>query len=135
GSDSAVADQPGDSFTSIEAGINIPAPEITVIVGGNTLTDNFSTVDFGTVGQGQTGPTRTFTVRNDGDDVLSVGAVTVPAGFIVIDPLVGPIAAGASESFTVQVDTSVAGALSGDISFANSDSDENPFNIAVTTTV
>jgi Ca2+-binding RTX toxin-like protein len=135
GSDTAVADQPGDSFTSIEAGINIPAPEITVTLGGNTLTDNFSTVDFGAIGQGKTGPTRTFTVKNDGDDVLSVGAVSVPAGFVVIDPLVGPIAAGGSESFTVQVDTSVAGGKSGEISFANSDSDENPFNIAVTATV
>ncbi|MDB5323016.1 MAG: choice-of-anchor domain, partial [Phycisphaerales bacterium] len=135
GNDTAVADQPGDSFTSIESGINVPAPEITVTVGSTTLTDNFSTVDFGTVGQGQTGSTRTFTVRNDGDDVLSVGAVTVPAGFTIIDPLVGPIAAGSSESFTVQVDTSVAGAKSGTISFANSDADENPFNIAVTATV
>jgi hypothetical protein len=135
GNDTAVADQPGDTFTSIEAGINIPAPEINVTVGGSALTDNFSTVDFGTGGQGQTGPTRTFTVSNVGDDVLSVGNVTVPAGFTLIDPLVGPIAPGASESFTVQVDTSVAGTQSGTISFANSDSDENPFDFAVTATV
>jgi hypothetical protein len=135
GADSAVADQPGDSFVSIEAGINIPAPEITVTLGGNVLTDNFSSVDFGAVGEGKAGPTRTFTVKNDGDDVLSLGDVTVPAGFILVDPLVGPLQPGASESFTVQVDTSVAGGKSGVVSFANSDSDENPFNIAVTATV
>ena len=73
--------QPEDTFTSIVAGINIPAPEINVTVGGTALTDNFSTVDFGTAGQGKTGPTRTFTVSNSGDDVLSVGTVSVPAGF------------------------------------------------------
>jgi Ca2+-binding RTX toxin-like protein len=135
GNDNAVADQPGDSFTSIESGINIPAPEIAVSVGGGDLTDNFSTVDFGTVGQGAAGPTRTFTVRNDGDDVLSLGAVSVPTGFTLIDPLVGPLAPGASESFTVRLDTAVAGTVTGDVSFANSDSDENPFNFAVTATI
>ncbi|HEY7120636.1 MAG TPA: choice-of-anchor D domain-containing protein [Tepidisphaeraceae bacterium] len=135
GNDNAVADQPGDTFDSIESGINIPAPEITVLLGENALTDNVSTVDFGSVGQGRTGPTRTFTVRNDGDDVLSVGAVSVPAGFLLVDPLQGPIQPGESESFTVQVDTSVAGTLGGEVSFANSDADENPFNFAVTATV
>ena len=136
GTDSAILDQPGDTFTSVESGVNVPAPEITVLLGGGVLTDGSSTpVDFGTVGQGQTGPTRTFTVRNDGDDVLSLGAVSVPAGFLLVDPLVGPLNPGESESFTVQVDTSVSGAKSGTISFANSDSDENPFDIAVTATV
>jgi hypothetical protein len=135
GGDTAVADQPGDSFNSIEAGINIPAPEITVTLGGSELTDNFSSVDFGSVREGKTGPTRTFTVRNDGDDVLSLGDVTAPAGFVVVDPLVGPLQPGASESFTVQVDTSVAGAKTGVVSFANSDSDENPFDITVSATV
>jgi hypothetical protein len=135
GSDTAVADQPGDSFTSIEAGINIPAPEITVTLGGKELTDNFSSVDFGTVGEGKRGPTRTFTVTNVGDDVLTLGDVIAPAGFVVTDPLVGPLAPGASESFTVQVDTSVAGSKTGVVTFANSDSDENPFNITVSATV
>jgi Ca2+-binding RTX toxin-like protein len=135
GNDSATADEPGDNISNIEAGVNVPAPEITVLLGSTSLTDNFSTVDFGAIGQGRVGPTRTFTVRNDGNDVLSVGAVGVPAGFLLIDPLVGPIAPGESESFTVQVDTSVAGDKSGNVSFANTDSDENPFNFAVTASV
>ena len=134
GNDNAIADVSLDTFSSIESG-NLPAPEITVLDGTASLTDNFSTVDFGVVVQGQVGPTRTFTVRNDGNDVLSVGAVSAPAGFTVTAPLVGPIQPGESASFTVQVDSSVAGALGGDISFANSDADENPFNFAVTATV
>lgn len=134
GSDNAIADVSLDSFTSIESG-NLPAPEISVANGATNLTDNSATVDFGTVTQGQTGPTRTFTVSNDGTDILSVGAVSVPAGFILTDPLVGPIAPGASESFTLQVDTSVPGALSGQVTFANSDADENPFTFTVTASV
>jgi len=97
--------------------------------------DNSASVDFGAVAQGATGPTRTFTVRNDGTDSLSVGSVSVPAGFILIDPLVGPIAPGGSESFTLQVDTSVAGPVSGQVTFANSDADENPFTFTVTAVV
>jgi hypothetical protein len=134
GNDNAVADVALDTFTSIESG-NLPAPEITVLSGGVSLVDNSATIDFGAADQGQTGPTRTFTVQNDGNDMLSVGAVSVPAGFLLIDPLVGPIQAGASESFTVQVDTSISGALSGNVSFANSDADENPFTFSVTATV
>jgi Ca2+-binding RTX toxin-like protein len=135
GNDNAVADQPGDTFISIESGITLPAPEIAVRVGSTELADGVSSVNFGSVGQGQPGPTRTFTVRNDGTDVLSVGSISVPAGFILTDPLVGPIQPGESESFTLQVDTSTAGTKSGTVSFANSDADENPFDFDVSATV
>jgi Ca2+-binding RTX toxin-like protein len=135
GDDNAVADQPGDTFTSIETGITLPAPEVEVRAGGTDLTDGVSVVNLGTVTQGQAGPTRTFTVTNTGTDVLSVGAVSVSAGFVITDPLVGPIAPGASESFTVQVDASVAGTKVGTVSFANTDADENPFTFDVTATV
>ena len=51
-----------------------------VIINGST-----TPIDVGTVTQGQTGPTRTFTVRNDGTDALTVGvmvgvSVGVPVG-------------------------------------------------------
>jgi Ca2+-binding RTX toxin-like protein len=61
--------------------------------------------------------------------------VTVPAGFKLIDPLVGPLAPGAMESFTVQVDTAVAGTKSGQISIVNNDPNEGPFNFAISATV
>jgi len=135
GTDSATVDTGLDTFTNIESGVVLPAPEVNVTVGGNSIFDNVGSVNFGAVVQGATGPTRTFTVTNSGDDVLSVGGVNVPAGFVVIDPLVGPIQPGGSESFTVRVDTSVAGVLGGEISFSNTDADENPYNFAITATV
>jgi Ca2+-binding RTX toxin-like protein len=134
GDDNAIADVTLDTYNSIESG-NLPAPEITVLSGATSLTDNASTVNFGSVNVGVTGPTRTFTVRNDGTDALSVGDISVPVGFSLVNPLVGPIQPGQSESFTLQVDTSVAGPLSGQVSFANSDADENPFNLTVTAVV
>lgn len=135
GADNAVADQPGDTVSDIESGLTIPAPEINVLLGSTPLPDETAVVDFGSVTQGQTGPTRTFTVRNDGDDLLSVGSVSVPVGFIVISQLAGPIAPGASASFTVGVDTSVAGPKGGQLTFSNTDADENPYNFTLSATV
>jgi hypothetical protein len=136
GNDTATADQPGDTFSSIEGGVNLPAPEVQVVVNGNNVTDNFTTVPFGSATQGQGGgPARVFTVSNTGDDVLSLGQVNVPAGFILIDGLPSSLNPGQSDTFTVQLDTSVAGDKAGDVNFSNSDADENPFNFTVTGTV
>jgi hypothetical protein len=108
-------------------------PDIRVRVGGNDIADNTTApVDFGSVNQGVTGPTRTFTVFNDGTGPLTIGSLSVPAGFAVIDPLVGPIAAGGSESFTVQLDSAAGGAKSGDVVITSNDPDEDPFNFAIT---
>jgi hypothetical protein len=107
-----------------------------VTLGGNAVVNGATTpIDFGGVTQGDVGPTRTFTVTNSGTDTLTVGAVTLPAGFTLVDPLVGPLSPGASESFTVQVDTSSSGVKSGVVSFANSDPAQNPFTFAITATV
>ncbi|HSI33898.1 MAG TPA: choice-of-anchor D domain-containing protein, partial [Tepidisphaeraceae bacterium] len=135
GTDTATADLLLDSISNIELGVIIPEPEVAVTVGGNDLPDGTVSVSFGSATQGAAGPTRTFTVRNDGNDVLVVGAVSVPAGFTVIDPLVGPIAPGASESFTVRLDTAVSGTFGGQVSFSNTDADENPYNFSVSGTV
>ena len=102
-------------------------PDGTEIADGST-----SAPSFGTVTQNGTAPTRTFRVHNNGNASLTVGAVSVPAGFTVIDTLVGPIAAGGAESFVVRMDTGSAGTKSGQISFSTNDANENPFNFAIT---
>src|SRR6185503_4092429 len=102
---------------------------------GINITDNFSTVSFGSATQGQGGPTRVFTVTNTGDDVLSLGAISVSGGFNLVEGLPASLSPGESDTFTVQLDTSVAGDKAGNVSFSNSDADENPFNFAVTGTV
>ena len=105
------------------------------IADGDTAPDAADGTDFGSVVQGQAAISRNFTVRNDGAAALTLGPVTVPAGFTLTEDLSASLAPGASDTFTVRLDTSAPGVMSGDISFATSDSDENPFNFRITGTV
>ena len=74
--------------------------------------------DWGLVMAGQPGPSHTFTVRNIGAyDDLCLGPVEVPQGFLVTEELSSVIAAGDSDTFTVQLLTTAAGTFSGDIAF------------------
>ena len=50
--------------------------------------------DFGIVVQGSPAISRTFTVRNDGTATLTLGAVTVPAGFTLTEGLSAQSGAG-----------------------------------------
>jgi len=59
----------------------------------------------------------------------------VPAGYTLTEALATSLAPGASDTFTVRLDTSVIGVKTGEISFANNDADENPFNFTITGTV
>jgi hypothetical protein len=117
------------------------APEITVLGNGVSIADGDATpsaadgTDFGSVAQGGTPISRTFTVRNDGTAALTLGAVTVPAGFTLTEGLSSSLTPGASDTFTVRLDTTTAGTKAGDISFTTNDSDENPFNFRITGTV
>jgi hypothetical protein len=111
-----------------------------IIVSGNdvNIADGDSTpsasdfTDFGSVTQGGTAVSRTFTVHNDGDSTLMLSGLTVPTGYTVTNSLSSSLAPGASDNFTVRLDTSMAGTKSGQISFATNDSDENPFNFSIT---
>ncbi len=132
GNDNASADPALDTFISIESGPGLPAPEITVINNGATVIDNFSTINLGTVNQGADGPTQTFTIRNDGTAALTLGTVTVPVGFSLIDAPASGLAPGASTTFSVRLDTANKGTATGQVAFSNNDSDENPFNFTVT---
>ena len=143
GLDQAVADAI-DLATEVETGTNITpppppppptAPEVTVAQGTVNVADGATTVSFGGATVGQTAPTRTFTVRNDGTATLTLGAVTVPAGFSVVEGLSTSLARGASDTFTIRLNTATAGVKTGQVTFANNDANENPFNFTVTGTV
>ena len=137
GNDNAVAaDLELDEFNGVEFGALFEAPEIAVSQNGNGIADGATTpISFGSVTQGDTGPTLTFTVTNTGNDDLSLGNVVLPPGFTLVEGLPGTLNPSESDTFSVQVDTTVAGTLAGEIVIANSDPDENPFNFAVTATV
>ena len=113
-------------------------PEIAVSGGGTNIADGDTTpsstdlTDFGITLQGAPAAQHTFTVTNTGSGTLTTSGLTLPAGFSLVEGLSASIAAGASDTFTVQLDTAGAGFHSGQISFGDNDSDENPFNFSVT---
>jgi hypothetical protein len=86
---------------------------------------NFVTTTVGTP------QTRTFTINNTGTAPLTLGAVTVPAGFTIVTPPAASVAAGGSTTVVVRLDASVAGNYSGTLTFTTNDSDENPFNFTI----
>ena len=116
-------------------------PEITVLGNGTNIVDGDTSpstsdyTDFGSVTQGGTAVQHTFTIRNDGAAPLTLGSITPPSGFSVIKSPASSIAAGSSDTFTVQLNTTTAGTYSGDITFSDNDSNENPFNFFITGTV
>ncbi len=132
----------GREFDNIRVeAVATTAPEIEVTGNGISIADGDTTpsatdhTDFGSLVQA--GPTisRTFTVRNSGTATLTLGTVTVPAGFTLTEGLSGSLAPGASDTFTVRLDNATVGTKSGDVSFSTNDADENPFNFRITGTV
>ncbi len=61
--------------------------------------------DFGWVLQGEAAVSHTFTIRNDGTAALTLGTVTIPAGYTVTEGLSASLAPGESDTFTIQLDT------------------------------
>jgi len=115
------------------------APEIAVtglddeaIADGDSSPRTADGTDFGTITAGGSMVTRTFKVTNTGDANLTTSTPTIPTGFTLTEGLDATIAAGANDTFSVRLDNSVVGTKSGDISIANNDADENPFNFAIT---
>ena len=64
-----------------------------------------------------------------------MGTPSLPAGYTLTEPLNTTIAAGGSDTFTVQVNTAALGTFAGEISFTTNDRQRNPFNFAITATV
>jgi len=128
----------GYSLYELEVYGGAAGPEITVLGNGISIVDGDTTpstadgTDFGSVTHGRTPISRVFTVRNDGDSTLKLGAATVPAGFTLMEGLSSGLAPGVSDTFTVQVNTNVLGTKTGDISFTSNDGDESPFNFRIT---
>ncbi|MFT3789458.1 MAG: choice-of-anchor D domain-containing protein [Tepidisphaeraceae bacterium] len=101
------------------------------IADGDTTPATTDATDFGSPYVADAAPTKTFTVKNTGTAALTTSALTVPAGFTVTEGLNASIAAGGSDTFTVKLNTTTAGTFAGNVSFANNDSNENPYNFAI----
>ena len=109
----------------------VALPEITLLDGATNILDGSTTpLSFGTVYQGQT-LTRTFTLQNSGTAPLTFSPPTLPTGFTLLGPLPASLAAGATTTIAIGVDTTTAGLKSGTFNLVNNDSDENPFDFVI----
>lgn len=113
------------------------SPEIVVEWQNGTTWTNIndgatSAINFGSVTQNSTAPTRTFRIRNTGTSNLTFGSVTVPTGYTVTSQPTSPVVANGTANFVVRMNTGTQGTFPGQITFTNNDSNENPFNFAIT---
>ncbi len=117
-------------------GTVLTAPQIAVKNGSTTITNGqTSPVNFGSILQNATGPSITFTISNAGGTALTTSGLTVPSGYTVTDTLAGSIAAGGSDSLTLQLNTGTVGTFSGNVSFTDSAPSQSSFSFPITGTV
>lgn len=116
----------------ISGTVTNPAPEIDVLDGNTSISDNTSTVDFGTTTVGFS-IIKVFTVTNIGTaDLTLTPTISLPVGFSLVDNFGSTsLISGNSTTFAVQLDAIALGTFSGTLSFGNNDSDENPYNFVV----
>lgn len=115
------------------------APEIAIEAPvGTNLTDDGSTITFPATVAGNSSDPVTFTVRNTGSATLT-GLALSKVGTNTADFILGPLGAttlapAESTTFTVVFTPSAGGTRSATLRVASNDSDENPFDIALSGT-
>ncbi|WP_373530162.1 choice-of-anchor D domain-containing protein [Nostoc sp.] len=114
-----------------------PAPEIQVLNGTVDIADGSTTaIDFGNVAFGST-VTKTFTIKNTGTATLNLSNFKLPDGFSFVGAFPYTVAANASKSITVALNTNTPtpGTFTGSFSLTNNDSNESTFDFAIKGTV
>src|SRR5687768_6177406 len=101
-----------------------------------SIADGTGAYSFGSTMAGMS-VTKTFAIKNTGMDGLTIdtGSFALPAGFTLTQSPASSVAAMSQTSFTVRLDAATEGAYSGQLSFGNSDSNENPYNFTISGTV
>ncbi|WP_445454062.1 choice-of-anchor D domain-containing protein [Flavobacterium sp. 25HG05S-40] len=116
--------------TAVIATVNFAEIDIlgnaTSIANGDNSPSASDWTDFGT-----TNPTRTYTIRNAGSSLLTVGAITISgtnaSDFAVTTPPSATVAIGASTTFVVTFAPTAVGVRTANISIVNNDGNENPY--------
>jgi len=110
-------------------------PEIQLLDGTTNIADGTGTVNFGSTPPG-TPVSKTLTVKNVGTANLTLTQITqgaLPSGYTLLSGFGSlMLAPNASTTFQIRLDAASAGTYTGPVSFANNDSDENPFNFTLT---
>ncbi|MBD2561351.1 MULTISPECIES: choice-of-anchor D domain-containing protein [Nostoc] len=113
----------------------VTAPEIQVLNGTVDIVDGSTTaINFGNVAFGST-VTKTFTIKNIGTAALNLSNLKLPDGFSLVGTLPTTLATKASTSIKVALNTKTPGTYAGSFSLTNNDSDESPFDFAISGTV
>lgn len=116
---------------------NPAAPDVAVFGDEILITDGDTTprvadgTDFGTAAQGGATISRTFTVTNTGVGTLTLSGLVVPTGFTITEGLSSSLAAGASDTFTIRLETSSLGTKAGNVSFNNNSAGESPYTFRI----
>lgn len=115
---------------------DVAAPEIAVLDGATAVPDGTGDVNFGSTTVG-TPVNKTFTVQNNGTGNLTLTPpINLPSGFSLVSSFGSTtVPPAGSTTFVVRLDAAAAGTFSGQLSFANNDSDENPYNFTIRGTV
>src|SRR5262249_36005583 len=117
-----------DSFTVSAAG----AAAARVDQGGTFIANTRTTpIDGGPYNQSASATALSFTVTNFGTAPMSLTAPTIPAGWTVTDPLVSSLAAGASDTLALKLDTSAPGYRYGFVSFGTNDPNAPTYSFAL----
>ena len=115
------------------------AEEITILYEGVSIVDDSPIpIDVGDFFVGELAADVIFIIRNDGEQTLTLGdlVIQITQGNVTCNnPVDTSIQVGGTTYFTITPDTSTIGPFVCDVSLANSDSDENPFNFSITGTV
>ncbi|MBK9337223.1 MAG: choice-of-anchor D domain-containing protein [Lewinellaceae bacterium] len=115
--------------------------EIAVEGNGLPIADNDNTPDagdhtnFGSMSACSGSIARTFTIRNTGNQPLTIGVPviggTAAADFTLTNAPASSVAAGSSTTFELTFNPSVIGLRSATLSISNSDCNEDPFNFSI----
>lgn len=112
----------------------VTAPEIVVLSPSSSpLASGTGSYSFGWTGEGMP-VVKTFTITNQGSAALALNAqsLSLPTGFSLVSAFDSSVAPGASTTFAVRLDATSTGTYQGSVSFANNDSDENPYSFTIT---
>lgn len=116
------------SFVVVPDGVT----EIRVLQGNALIVDDRVTpVDFGTVAQNSSAPSRSFTVENHGEAVLEIGNISVPHGYRVTSSLPNSLGIGQSAILTVEMSTATPGQFAGQIRIETNDEDEGTYEFSI----
>lgn len=79
--------------------------------------------------------TRTVLLRNSGTAPLTLGAVTLPNGFTLVNLSTQTVAVGQAAAVTIRLNATANGTFAGTLSIPTNDLDANPFTLALSGTV